>query len=101
MDIAPTSESSPEVGSWQWKNSGATYVFAGIAALMGLIALSLLILGCCRRKSHDQSSSLPTGIDEAVSTTREEAKLVIMAGDDAPSFLAKPASSVRLAQVHA
>ncbi|KAM0831555.1 hypothetical protein ACQ4PT_065454 [Festuca glaucescens] len=70
------------------------YLFLGFALMMGLIAVALLVLVCTRRKPS--GSSRRGSISEEASARgtmmapldREPKVVVIMAGDDMPSFLA-------------
>lgn len=90
--------------AWQ---SPVPYLFGGMAAMIGLIALALLILACSYRQLsgqfgeinseslHHNSASLECGDknNEASTEDTEEKVMVIMAGDQMPTFLAKPAMS--------
>ncbi|RRT55489.1 hypothetical protein B296_00045316 [Ensete ventricosum] len=85
---------------WQ---SPVPYLFGGLAAMLGLIALALLILACSYWKL---SSYLDPGNDDDATNSDHEKPadatagkdptflddwfLVIMAGDHAPTFLAVP-----------
>ncbi|CAK8569928.1 unnamed protein product [Lathyrus sativus] len=69
------------------------YLFGGLAAIMGLIALALLALACsyCSNSQDDELNN-----KESDSQTKEPVKsyeekiLVIMAGNEKPTFLATP-----------
>uniref|UniRef100_A0ACD6A8B3 Uncharacterized protein n=1 Tax=Avena sativa TaxID=4498 RepID=A0ACD6A8B3_AVESA len=68
------------------------YLFLGFALMMGLIAVALLVLVCTRRKP---TASSRRGTAESASARgamapldREPKVIVIMAGDDFPSFIA-------------
>lgn len=71
------------------------YLFGGLAVIMGLIALALLALTCsyCRNNSQDDDD---LDNKESESQTKEPIKvyeekiLVIMAGNEKPTFLATP-----------
>uniref|UniRef100_A0ACD5UI10 Uncharacterized protein n=1 Tax=Avena sativa TaxID=4498 RepID=A0ACD5UI10_AVESA len=70
------------------------YLLLGFALMMGLIAVALLILVCTRRKPAG-SSRRGSGAAESASVRgamapldREPKVVVIMAGDDMPSFIA-------------
>lgn len=69
----------------QEKQSPVPYLIAGVSAMLGLIVLALFILACSVRKPSAQ-------IEESNSRDQDiEAKvLVIMAGDENPTFLANP-----------
>uniref|UniRef100_A0ACD5ZDI4 Uncharacterized protein n=1 Tax=Avena sativa TaxID=4498 RepID=A0ACD5ZDI4_AVESA len=71
------------------------YLFLGFALMMGLIAVALLILVCTRRKPTGSSRRGSGAGAESASARgamapldREPKVVVIMAGDDMPSFLA-------------
>ncbi|PKA49440.1 Protein glutamine dumper 3 [Apostasia shenzhenica] len=84
--------------SW---HSPVPYLFGGLAAMLGLIAFALLILAC----SYWRLSGLLDGGDgeetgkeggageEPPSPAYKEGIVVIMAGDEKPTFLATPISS--------
>ena len=68
------------------------YLFLGFALMMWLIAVALLVLVCTRRKPSG-SSRRGSAAEEASARgmaplDREPKVVVIMAGDDLPSFLA-------------
>ncbi|KAF7110205.1 hypothetical protein CFC21_110346 [Triticum aestivum] len=68
------------------------YLFLGFALMMGLIAVALLVLVCTRRKPSGSSRRGSAGEDASARgmapLDREPKVVVIMAGDDLPSFLA-------------
>ncbi|XBI11738.1 hypothetical protein VPH35_138733 [Triticum aestivum] len=68
------------------------YLFLGFALMMGLIVVALLVLVCTRRKLSGSSRRGSTAEDASarrmVPLDREPKVVVIMAGDDMPSFLA-------------
>ena len=72
------------------------YLFIGFAIVMGLIAVALAVLLCSRRKEgrreEDQEMIVPAGMMSVrvlAPLDREAPKVVVvMAGDDVPSFLA-------------
>uniref|UniRef100_A0ACD5UH22 Uncharacterized protein n=1 Tax=Avena sativa TaxID=4498 RepID=A0ACD5UH22_AVESA len=85
------------------------YLFLGFALMMGLIAVALLILVCTRRKPTG-SSRRGSGTAAAESASargtmapldREPKVVVIMAGDDMPSFIASARPFAFPAAVHA
>ncbi|KAG2691314.1 hypothetical protein I3843_08G004300 [Carya illinoinensis] len=94
---------SPAPSLW---NSPVPYLFGGLAAMLGLIALALLILACSywrlagqlderERRSETDLESGGEGKDTSDSESKvpkvyEEKILVIMAGDEKPTFLATP-----------
>ncbi|KAJ8471649.1 hypothetical protein OPV22_025992 [Ensete ventricosum] len=81
-----------------WR-SPVPYLFGGLAAMMGLIAFALLLLAC----SYWKLSGYLDGGDEPGAKTGEEVAMpvacyeekfvVIMAGDEKPTYLATPVSS--------
>lgn len=78
-------------------NSPMPYLFGGLAFVLGLIAIALLILACSYRKSLSNSSSENA---EKAATKQVEIEVldsepkiaVIMAGEENPTYLAKPVS---------
>ncbi|GAB4828023.1 hypothetical protein Ancab_034910 [Ancistrocladus abbreviatus] len=87
-------------------NSKTPYLFAGAVLMFGLISIALLILAYSLRKqlpSSNPSMSEPPSHDMMmigewslkpvipVNVDRPPEIVVIMAGDDKPTFLAKPA----------
>ncbi|MCD7448253.1 hypothetical protein HAX54_040014 [Datura stramonium] len=85
-------------------HSPAPYLFAGLAAMLCLIAFALVILACsCWKRfgeTRDGSDDLESGDAEKsgsdlnkVAPIFEEKVVVIMAGDLNPTFLATPISS--------
>lgn len=96
------------IHSW---NSPLPYLFGGLAVMLGLIALALIILACSYKKSstttdeEQQRSSSSSSDDDVIeekspklvlqpSEIMEPRIVVIMAGDQNPTYLAKPAVSV-------
>ncbi|GMH27248.1 hypothetical protein Nepgr_029091 [Nepenthes gracilis] len=84
--------SSPRIWSL---NSPTLYLFAGIALMMGLIAVALIILACSYRKQPSRSRenqikemTVAAGVDPAPPEI-----VVILPGDDMPTCLAKPIPS--------
>ncbi|MQM07677.1 hypothetical protein Taro_040515 [Colocasia esculenta] len=90
-----------------WR-SPVPYLFGGLAALLGLTFLALLLLACTRRKLSSYMHRPSRGGDGSgglelvdagapmVDPCRDplgQSVLVIMAGDEKPTFLATPASS--------
>ena len=90
----PLSPSSSATGAQLWK-SPVPYLFGSLAITLLLIAVALIILVCSYRKRASNSSGEDeekpamkmmnnTGVDS------EPKIVVIMAGDDKPTYLAKP-----------
>ncbi|CAN6277740.1 unnamed protein product [Urochloa humidicola] len=96
----------PPHSPWQ---SPVPYLFGGLAAMLGLIALSLLALACSywklsgsllaagdppegaeRRRGDGKAAA--AGDDGPAGDHWREHVVVIMAGDERPTFLATPAS---------
>ncbi|KAL8149508.1 hypothetical protein AgCh_006498 [Apium graveolens] len=88
--------------SW---HSPVPYLFGGLAAMLGLIAFALLILACSYWKlsgslENEEGAAerdLEAGSDDAgdlkPAPVFEEKFLVIMAGQEKPTYLATPKSS--------
>ncbi|CAD5181024.1 unnamed protein product [Musa acuminata subsp. malaccensis] len=82
-------------------HSPVPYLFGGLAAMLGLIALALLILACSYWKlsgylegGEDTGSGVELYVKPvAAPTVYEEKVVVIMAGDAKPTFLATPMST--------
>jgi hypothetical protein len=68
------------------------YLLLSIAVIMSIIAVALIMLICTNRKSstRDSLSSVEKAVH--VPTDLRPQILIIMAGDDTPSFVAKPVS---------
>jgi len=84
---------SSSVGFQLW-HSPIPYVFGGLIVAMGLMVTALVVLACSHCKSaegNDNSISRVEAPAALVPLEREPTLMVvIMAGDDKPSFLAKP-----------
>ncbi|KAG6410532.1 hypothetical protein SASPL_128593 [Salvia splendens] len=76
-----------------WK-SPVPYLFCGLAAMVGLIAFALLVLGCSYWKLNndvrERRSVVESHAGEKAAVVVEEKYLVIMAGEEKPTFLATP-----------
>lgn len=95
--IAGSPTASPASnGLLQW-SSPLPYVFGGITITFGIITVALLVLACSHYKSMRDSSSHDK--EEKAAKTPEtivdmEPKIVvIMAGDDQPTYVAKPSAA--------
>nr|POF20270.1 protein glutamine dumper 3 [Quercus suber] len=93
-----TPSPSPVTRLQLWK-SPMPYLFGGLAIMLILIFMALIILACSSRKQASGSSSegeenqaMPMNM--VVDT--EPKIVVIMAGDDKPTYLAKPTCSIEL-----
>ncbi|XVE97295.1 hypothetical protein REPUB_Repub03eG0007400 [Reevesia pubescens] len=85
-------------------HSPVPYLFGGLAAMLGLIAFALLILACSywrlsgRLDNHSEGADAERDVesDEKEDDSNKQVKvyeekiLVIMAGDEKPTFLATP-----------
>ncbi|KAK9683048.1 hypothetical protein RND81_10G114600 [Saponaria officinalis] len=79
---------------WRW-NSTTPYLFGGLVIIMGLIALALMILACSYRKIRSSSpdsavGKFPDDIRTTVDVDLTPKIVVLMAGDDMPTFIAVP-----------
>ncbi|KAI4344372.1 hypothetical protein L6164_011606 [Bauhinia variegata] len=87
-------------------HSPVPYLFGGLAAMLGLIAFALLILACSYwrlsgylegngERERDLEAGEGKGVEEThkPASAYEEKILVIMAGQEKPTFLATPMSS--------
>lgn len=101
--VTTPSTSSGVHSAW---HSPVPYLFGGLAAMLGLIAFALLILACSYWKlsgylegsnnNHgdgDAASEKPVAPPVVPHVCYEEKIVVIMAGDEKPTFLATPMSS--------
>lgn len=79
-------------------NSPIPYLFSGLGLMFGLVAVALMILACSYRKSSSSSASTdPEAQEKSVQQGQMKAEMepkivVIMAGDDSPTYLAMPVS---------
>ncbi|KAI3713107.1 hypothetical protein L1987_71678 [Smallanthus sonchifolius] len=96
---APTtamSSSSSSLSSSFWRfDSPLIYLFGGIAAMLALIVVALVILACSQRNRRSATAGLDIETGKATKL-REESHVspkfvVIMAGDNVPTYLAAPA----------
>ncbi|XP_062227695.1 protein GLUTAMINE DUMPER 2-like [Phragmites australis] len=100
---APANATAPH-SPWQ---SPVPYLFGGLAAMLGLIAFALLILACSYRKlsgyldagsgADGEKGSAACAANTAAGV--QEHVVIIMAGDERPTFLATPAASRAVAEV--
>ncbi|KAJ7971153.1 Protein GLUTAMINE DUMPER like [Quillaja saponaria] len=97
--MRPSNNVSPVTGVGLWK-SPIPYLFGSIALVLTLILVALIILFCSYRKRASSSSSGselgdPEKPAMSISTVidTEPKIVVIMAGDDKPTYLAKPSTS--------
>ncbi|XWS47536.1 hypothetical protein CRYUN_Cryun14cG0160800 [Craigia yunnanensis] len=98
--MRPASNSTAAVtgaGFRHW-NSPIPYLFGGLAVMLGLIAMALVILACSFKKTPSNSSgeAEEKSTKQATMQLEMEPKIVvIMAGDENPTYLAKPVSCTR------
>ncbi|KAL5723408.1 hypothetical protein ACHQM5_006814 [Ranunculus cassubicifolius] len=77
-------------------HSPIPYLFGGLAAMLTLIALSLIVLVCSHRKSsaNPESDDIEKAPKLSLPPPEMEPKIVvIMAGDNMPTFIAKPVAA--------
>jgi len=99
-------DGSPTNNTHQAVKSPVPYLIGGLAAVLGLVALSLLMLLCSLNRESDQHQESSNGGNhnnnsavvergeknfEVCREDTEAKVMVIMAGDERPTFLAKPA----------
>eukprot|EP01018_Ginkgo_biloba_P039819 Gb_14129 [translate_table: standard] len=101
-----TNSSALYNGTYSEWHSPVPYLFGGVAAMLALIAVALMILACSYWKlsGHFEGSVHQNNAVDSVNAENGESKLnieicgedieekvmVIMAGDEKPTFLAKP-----------
>ncbi|XP_061367780.1 protein GLUTAMINE DUMPER 6-like [Gastrolobium bilobum] len=95
--MRPINSSSSPSGISIWK-SPIPYLFGGLALLLILISVALVILFCSYKKHASQLSTEGEDIKLQVMPKNIEIEsepkiLVTMAGDDKPTYLAKPITS--------
>nr|XP_043633525.1 protein GLUTAMINE DUMPER 2-like [Erigeron canadensis] len=87
---SPASSSS----LWQW-GSPSTYMFGGIGAMLLLIALALLMLTCSYLRHRYEDTSDRKAVKHVCKDSDEANAspkiVVIMAGEEIPTYLAAPA----------
>ncbi|XP_056690286.1 protein GLUTAMINE DUMPER 2 [Spinacia oleracea] len=83
-------------------NSPIPYLFGGLALILAVIAIALVILACsylCKRKPLPAGKQ--TTMDDVVVVDDDVPKfVVIMAGDDKPTYLAMPTINIVLPTAH-
>jgi len=104
MNVSERAPISSQVPHSPW-HSPVPYLFGGLAAMLGLIAFALLILACSYWKlsgylegNGESERDLEAGernndTDQKPQKPYVEKILVIMAGQDKPTFLATPSMS--------
>ncbi|KAJ1430161.1 hypothetical protein SESBI_07945 [Sesbania bispinosa] len=98
-----TTTTTTTIASHSPWHSPIPYLFGGLAAIMGLIAFALLVLACSywglsrnQDGTHNENKEGDTDKNEEPVKVLEEKILVIMAGDDKPTFLATPKSHIEI-----
>lgn len=98
MSITNTSSHSAEIMRW---NSPLPYLFGGLALILGVISISLVILVCSYlfKKKHSSASFIDiekqVSINDVVRVNDDVPKVVvIMAGDNKPTYIAMPINVV-------
>ncbi|KAM7277943.1 hypothetical protein ACFE04_005077 [Oxalis oulophora] len=91
--INPTN-SRASISLFQW-NTPLPYIFIFLMLVFGIIAVSLLILACCHKKSSAEDHSCEEKEEKSQEIVENPASklpevVVILAGDDRPRFVAKP-----------
>ncbi|CAJ2664700.1 unnamed protein product [Trifolium pratense] len=83
---------------WNW-NSSVAFLYGGLAPIFIVIGIALLSVACsrCLRPEIDQlpttsTDSNKSGRERNTETDRETNILVIVAGENHPTHLAKPSS---------
>ncbi|TXG51566.1 hypothetical protein EZV62_024090 [Acer yangbiense] len=92
--MRPISISASSAGLFQW-NSPVPYLFGGLLLVFGVIAITLLFLACCYNNSSSEYIGDEEKEEKSSKTMELEADsepkvVVIMAGDDQPTYIAKP-----------
>jgi hypothetical protein len=94
--MTPAGVSSTSFAKPSLWHTPVPYLFAGIGAMLLLIAVALVLLACSRKKqlhSDVESSTGPkpeTCVCSMSPVEREPPIFVIVPGETCPSFLAKP-----------
>lgn len=98
-EVQNTTITVSELNRW---NSPIPYIFCGLALIMlGLAGLALIIRSCSCRESSSESSNErnPTNPLHSLQTEMEtRVKVVIMAGETNPTFLAMPVPSISISK---
>ncbi|KAK7347386.1 hypothetical protein VNO80_21916 [Phaseolus coccineus] len=80
---------------WSW-NSSASFLYGGLAPIFGLICLALVVVACsrCRRSESGREREGEMNVRRSATQVDEEPNiLVIVAGEQHPTHLAKALSS--------
>lgn len=93
--------STSTISSTHIWSSPIPYLFGGLGLMLLLIAVALVILACSYRKrsSLTQAEAYSGPVKPAIQLLDMEPRIVvIMAGDEKPSFIATPVSVAAAAQ---
>ncbi|KAG6660038.1 protein GLUTAMINE DUMPER 2-like [Carya illinoinensis] len=109
MRLTRSTSASVTAAPNPWK-SPVPYLYGGLALMIVLIAGALVILVCSHQEPASNRSSgregetpalMPTNNDVTVQQLDAEPKIVvIMAGDDKPTYIAKPVTSSTNSSTH-
>ncbi|CAI8592017.1 unnamed protein product [Vicia faba] len=94
------STSQAELASLKNLRSPVPYLFGGLAIMCGVIAIALLILACSFRRysssfsSNDEEKSSEMCVMDVDQVSLEPKIVVVMPGENNPTYLAMPVSSV-------
>ncbi|CAH2056560.1 unnamed protein product [Thlaspi arvense] len=87
-------------GVQRW-NSPIAYLLGSLGLMLGVVALALVILVCTFKRSRNSSidtDKMPARPVPVMPLEMEPRIVVIMAGDENPTYLAKPVSPNRHAE---
>ncbi|KAL7101131.1 hypothetical protein ACP275_08G036800 [Erythranthe tilingii] len=88
---------APAGGGTLWWNSPFTFIFSGLALMLGIIPVVLMLVACSYIRSSDQSQSSSISNEKselrAFHSEMEPGVVVIMAGEKNPTHLAKPVAA--------
>lgn len=99
--MAENTNSTSVDGSWH-SNSPLPYLFVGLALVLGVIAVALIMLACSPEEPPaDSNSATDNDDDDGKNKVRKPVyadpetapRIVVMAGDDKPRYLANPTAS--------
>ncbi|CAL5362471.1 unnamed protein product [Camellia sinensis] len=76
-------------GIWQW-NTPLPYLYGGLGVVLGVIAFCLLILLCSCKKTSQPIETQEIPVQSLADETTKI--MVVMAGHDHPTYVAKPLS---------
>ncbi|TKY54980.1 GLUTAMINE DUMPER 4 [Spatholobus suberectus] len=81
---------------WSW-NSSASFLYGGLAPIFGVIGLALLVVACSRCRRSQTESLRHSDVNKCGGVTSPQVNeepniLVIVAGEEHPTHVAKPLS---------